>query len=196
METASYMSPEQVRCEKLDARTDLFSFGVVLYEMATGQQAFKGETVAEVRDAILNRAPTPARELSSKVPAKLEEIIQKAVEKDRNLRYQRASDIGADLKRLQRQAGSGRAQRAWWRWPLAAVFAGVTVIAFITLWSLLRAPLPPPRIVRTTKLTNDRLSKGDALATDGFRLFFTEWVRDHWSLVAMPITGGEVVPVP
>src|SRR2546427_2004281 len=76
MGTASYMSPEQVRREKLDARTDLFSFGLVLYEMATGQQAFKAETAEEVRDAILNRDPTPARELSSRVPPKLEEIIQ------------------------------------------------------------------------------------------------------------------------
>src|SRR5437867_1716651 len=196
METASYMSPEQVRCEKLDARTDLFSFGLVLYEMATGQQAFKGETVAEVRDAILNRAPTPARDLSSEVPPKLEAIIQKAAEKDRNLRYQDAAQIRADLKRMQREAEPGLAVRPWWRGPLGVVLAVAAMIAIVALWLPLRAPLPPPRIVRTTKLTSDRMEKGDAFASDGIRLFFTEKLRGHWSLVVMPIKGGEVVPVP
>ena len=108
MGTACYMSPEQVRGEKLDARTDLFSFGVVLYEMATGQQAFKGETTAVVRDAILNVAPAPARDLNPEVPPRLEETINKAIEKDRGLRYQHAADICADLKRLKRDADSGR----------------------------------------------------------------------------------------
>ena len=108
MGTASYMSPEQVRGEKLDARTDLFSFGVVLYEMATGEQAFKGETTAVVRDAILNVAPAPARELNPEVPLKLEEIVNKTLEKDRDLRYQHAADIRTDLMRLKRDAYSGR----------------------------------------------------------------------------------------
>src|SRR5205823_6295472 len=117
--TASYMSPEQVRGEKLDARTDLFSFGLVLYEMATGQQAFKGETTLGVRDAILDRAPAPVRELNPEVPPKLEAIINRAVEKDREARYQHAADIRADLKRLQREAESARAVRARpWRGPL------------------------------------------------------------------------------
>jgi serine/threonine protein kinase/DNA-binding winged helix-turn-helix (wHTH) protein len=108
MGTACYMSPEQVRGEKVDARTDLFSFGLVLYEMATGQQVFKGKTTAELRDAVLNRAPAPARELNPEVPARLEEIIGKAIEKNRELRYQHAADIGADLKRLKRDAYSDR----------------------------------------------------------------------------------------
>ena len=108
MGTACYMSPEQVRGEKLDARTDLFSFGVVLYEMATGQQAFQGETTGVVREAILNLAPAPARELNPEVPPRLEETINKAIEKERGLRYQHAADIGADLKRLKRDADSGR----------------------------------------------------------------------------------------
>src|SRR5207244_9070558 len=90
MGTAAYMSPEQARGEPLDARTDLFSFGLVLYEMATGQQAFRGETTLAVRDAILDRAPVPARKLNPKVPRKLEEIINRALEKDRNNSYQHA----------------------------------------------------------------------------------------------------------
>lgn len=106
--TVSYMSPEQARGEKLDARTDLFSFGAVLYEMATGQKAFPGDTTALVFDAILNREPGPASVLNPQVPPKLEEIIQNALEKDPKLRYQNASDLRADLMRLKRDTESGR----------------------------------------------------------------------------------------
>ena len=110
MGTASYMSPEQVRGEKADARTDLFSFGLVLYEMATGQQAFSGETAAVVRDAILNLKPAPARELNPEVPPKLEEIINLALEKDRDRRYQHAAVILTDLRRLKRETDSARSR--------------------------------------------------------------------------------------
>jgi eukaryotic-like serine/threonine-protein kinase len=103
MGTVAYMSPEQARGEKVDARTDLFSFGAVLYEMATGQMAFRGATTAVVHDAVLNRAPIPPTQLNSQLPAKLEEIINKALEKDRGLRYGHASDIRTDLQRLKRR---------------------------------------------------------------------------------------------
>jgi serine/threonine protein kinase/tetratricopeptide (TPR) repeat protein len=108
MGTVPYMSPEQVRGEKLDARTDLFSFGVVLYEMATGQQAFSGDTAATLHEAILNRTAVPARELNPELPPKAEEIINKALEKDRNLRYQHVTDMRTDLQRLKRDSESGR----------------------------------------------------------------------------------------
>jgi hypothetical protein len=144
--TLAYMSPEQVRGEELDARTDLFSFGAVLYEMATGQIAFSGTTSAVIHDAILNRAPVPVGRLNPAISHKLEEIIAKALEKDRKLRYQNVADIRTDLQRLKRDTESGRtavaaaptearpAQKSTRWWAIAGMTIlgiGLAVIAWL-----------------------------------------------------------------
>ena len=110
--TMAYMSPEQAKGEELDARTDLFSFGAVLYEMATGRMAFPGNSAAVIHDAILNRAPTPLVRVNPDLPPDLGRIVNKALEKDRRLRYQNAADIRTDLQRLKRDSDSGRAATA------------------------------------------------------------------------------------
>jgi len=142
--TLSYMSPEQVRGEELDPRTDLFSFGIVLYEMATGVQPFRGNTYGVIAEAILNRPPIPPSQINANLPTKIDEIITKALEKDKNLRYQTAGEIRADLQRLKRDTASAAARisslnavpapkpqkRSKWLWVAgAAVAIGLAVSA-------------------------------------------------------------------
>ena len=199
MGTASYMSPEQVRGEKLDARTDLFSFGLVLYEMATGQQAFSGETTAAVRDAILNLAHTPVRELNPEVPPKLEEIVNKTLGKDRDLRYQHAVDIRSDLKRLKRDADSGRSSvgaglvplRRWPVWlagSLALILTGLAVAWFV------RHRAGTPAEVTERQLTANPLEdfvRTAAISADGKYIAY----RDQTGLYLRSVDSGETHPV-
>ena len=141
MGTAGYMSPEQARGEKLDARTDLFSFGLILYEMATGQRAFTGDTAAILKDAILNQTPAPVCDLNSTLPSKLEKTIDKALEKDRELRYQSASEMQADLQRIEEGAQPGRtAPAVGHRWKLLASAAVVILVALIASGLYWRPP--------------------------------------------------------
>ncbi len=178
MGTMAYMSPEQARGEDLDARTDLFSFGAVLYEMATGWMAFSGNTAAVIHDGILNRGPAPITQVNSNLPPELERIINKALEKDRKLRYQHASDIRTDLKRLQRDTDSGSARvttsavvvpkhYAWWSWTLGAL-----LVAGLVAWIIANRFRPttqnPLANAQFTRLTNFGAAKTNpAISPDG-----------------------------
>src|SRR5579862_5364640 len=139
--TVAYMSPEQVRGEELDARTDPFSFGLVLYEMATGRMAFSGNTSGVIFHAILSKVHTPPTRLNPELPLKLEDVITKAIEKDRDVRYQHASDMRAALKRLKRDADSSRtvvgasaaeaAPQLWWRGKTVLGITAVLLVAVL-----------------------------------------------------------------
>jgi Tol biopolymer transport system component len=200
--TVAYMSPEQIRGKELDARSDLFSFGALLYEMVTGTVPFRGATSGAVFDSILNRAPTAAVRLNPEIPPQLAEIIEKALEKDRDLRYQTAAEMRADLKRLKRDTDSDRilatagarpARRRPYRWVAlaAAVAAGLALAAAVFL---LRSPLPAPRITGSRQLTNDGLQKM-TLTSDGGRLYLTESSGTNQSIAQVSVNGGEVGPL-
>ena len=199
--TVAYMSPEQVRGEALDPRTDLFSFGVVLYEMATGLLPFRGETSGVIFDAILNRKPTLPVRLNPDLPADLERIITKAIEKDREVRYQHASELRADLKRLSRDTASGKtvtsardsAPASWRKWVLASVAVIALAAAVLLLWGA--RSLPAPRILNTTQLTHDDMPKTRVL-TDGARLYITETQGNKQILVQASTAGGETSQIP
>ena len=203
--TAPYMSPEQVRGEELDVRTDLFSFGSVLYEMATGQQAFSGDTAALARDAILHRTPVPARQFNPELPPALEEVISKALEKDRQARYPRAADMRADLERLQRALDSTKPHPVIAAPGISAVLlprrfrwlyaAGAIATAAVALLFWLTRPLPPPRITGTFRVTNDGLRKYGPLLTDGSRLFFNSDAAAT-EAYQVSVKGGESVALP
>ncbi|HKF04731.1 MAG TPA: protein kinase [Candidatus Sulfotelmatobacter sp.] len=138
--TSSYMSPEQVRAEVLDARTDLFSLGVTLYEMTTGQLPFKGEDAAEVRRAVLEADPPPASQIRSEVPKELEAIIKNCLQKERGVRYQLASDLRADLAALKRSRESGlilAGEKRRTRWLASAMVAVVAILSTV-LWLRMR----------------------------------------------------------
>jgi Tol biopolymer transport system component len=212
--TVEYMSPEQVRAEAVDQRTDLLSFGLVLYEMATGRRAFAGESLGSVVDAILNRAPIPALRLNPELPAELEHIINKALEKDRKLRYQNASDMRTDLVRLKRDSDSARSAAVApvsplgvavgavrepplrRRHKLATTLAALAALlaAGVVLWLLLRTP-PAPTVLGVHQITHTGRQKGVVL-TDGGRVYFSEVAGGQLTVMAVPAAGGDTVPIP
>ncbi len=206
--TVSYMSPEQARGEEVDSRTDLFSFGAVLYEMTTREQPFAGRSAVEVLAAILTQTPKPPHELLREVPGELERIILTALEKDRDLRYQSAPEFRADLKRLRRDTSSGQTisaagargaggrpsvgtrtalRKRWWVAVLATVAAAA--LAYVGL-----RPLPPPKVTGYRQLTNDGIRK-IMVGTDGVRLYFGEATGASGWIAGVAIRGGELARV-
>jgi Tol biopolymer transport system component/tRNA A-37 threonylcarbamoyl transferase component Bud32 len=189
--TVDYMSPEQVRAEVVDQRTDLFSFGLVLYEMATGRRAFAGDSPGTIFEAILNRAPIPALRINPELPPELERIIGKALEKDRKLRYQNASDMRTDLVRLKRDSDSGRAvaavydrrketaliERRYSKRRAAIALAGVALIAVIAggVWfRYFRARSKVTEPMRIVPFTSFPGHKGQArFSPDGNQIAFS-----------------------
>src|SRR5450432_305543 len=207
MGTVAYMSPEQVRGEELDARTDLFSLGVSLYEMATGVLPFTGVVPALIFDSILHSPVTPATKLNPLLPPAFETILAKALEKEPDLRYQTATELRTDLKRLRRDTEIGKSgtvvalpgvtpsdreihhQRS--RLGVWAVVAGGAVAIVAILAYVLTRPVERPRILRTVQLTNTNRPKAD-IVTDGSRLYFIE-NQSHLSQTS--VNGGETFPI-
>ena len=210
MGTVAYMSPEQARGEELDPRTDLFSFGAVLYEMATGKQAFSGNTTAVIHEAILNRMPASPLRLNLELPPELARIINKALEKDREVRYQVSSELRADLKRLKRDTESGRTTTSagvaekvevpaarqrpqWLKWAAALISAAVIVAAVLAYLAI--RPLPQPKVLGSRQVTTDSRRKF-GLVTDGSRLYFNGELASSYALYQVSSSGGETAQVP
>ena len=182
--TAAYMSPEQVRGEKLDARTDLFSFGLVLYEIATGHQAFSGETVAMLHQAILERIPVPAREINPALRPNVEAVISRALQKDRNARYQSAAEIRADLQNLQAPRKAMPLRRSWF----LAIILGLLVLAAAVLWRSRREPPSPAGVpeLKQRQLTANSSENpvfSGAISADGKYLAYADRKGIHIKLI-------------
>jgi len=193
MGTAGYMSPEQARGEKLDTRTDLFSFGLVLYEMATGHRAFEGETGPALHAAILGQTPTASLQLNPQVPAKLENIMNRAIEKDRTRRYQTAGEMQAELESLQRQLTPKHLPRGW---AVGLAVAGTIVLG--TVLFLLNRPAktvsvaPEIRLLHLTTNSSENPITGGAISPDGKYLAYSDTRGMHVKVIGT----GEVRTVP
>jgi len=193
MGTAGYMSPEQARGEKLDARSDIFSFGLVLYEMATGHRAFEGDTGPALHDAIITQTPVPARQLNPGLPTKLVQIIAKTLEKDREARYQTPAQMRADLEALQRELAPKHLPRSW----AAALAIGATLFVVITVVLLKRQPQtisvsPEIELRQLTMNSSENPVLGGQISPDGKYLAYSDTRGLHIKL----IDTGETRSVP
>jgi len=185
MGTAGYMSPEQVRGEALDTRTDLFSFGLVLYEMATAKRAFAGETGPSLKDAILQKTPIPTRELAPRLPAKLAMIINKALQKDREARYQSASELRADLEALRQDLAPTRRLRKW------AIAAGCAALALAVAMAGLALHRPKRaagvRLLKQRQLTTNSSEnpyRSGTISPDGKYIAYSDPMGVHIKVLA------------
>ncbi|MBV9442926.1 MAG: serine/threonine-protein kinase [Acidobacteriaceae bacterium] len=195
MGTLDYMSPEQIRGEPLDSRSDLFSFGAVLYEMAAGVPPFSGKDRAEIYDAIVNQDPQSLKAINQAVPRALVRIVSTCLQKNVHARYQQASEIRADLEQLKRNCEWLRRLRDARGWLM--LDAGLFSLA-IAGYFLLR-PLPPPRLSNYVQLTNDGRGKGPsegAVVTDGSRLYFGEGSGMSSVIAQVSTSGGETSALP
>ena len=203
--TVAYMSPEQALGKDLDPRTDLFSFGVVLYEMATGALPFSGDTSAAIFDSILHKLPVPPVRLNPALPAECERIINTALEKDRDVRYQSSAELRADLKRLKRDTDSDKILAIQEssatavphprksRWSASIAVAALLLVIGAIGWLLL--PSPSPKVASSKQITRDGLFKG-RLVTDGSRIYFPEFSGGHMVLGQVSATGGDTLTIP
>jgi Tol biopolymer transport system component/serine/threonine protein kinase len=198
--TVAYMSPEQARAKELDARTDLFSFGTVLYEMATGKLAFRGDSTATILDCILNRTPVAPVRLNPDLPAELERIIYKALEKDRNLRYQHASEIRADLQRLKRDTETARVEvgqitTRLWRGSPWGILAAASGIALVILLFVIGARWKGSGRVLNTALSQVTFAGGieeyPAWSPDGKALLYTGEVSKIRKIFRKDLASGQ-----
>ena len=201
--TIAYMSPEQALGKELDARSDIFSFGAVLYEMATGTLPFRGETTAAVFDSILNKVPFPLAQTNPDMPLELERIVHNALEKERDVRYQSAADLRADLKRLKRDTSSGKVlsarasgvtqNRRSLLWPRAIPgVLGVMTLALAVWWLV---PAKVPRVTGSSQLTHAGFSLSNEV-TDGSRVYYG-LVRPEGAVLAqVSVAGGETSTIP
>ena len=198
--TVAYMSPEQALGKGIDPRTDIFSFGSVLYEMSTGVLPFSGGTSGALFDSILHKAPLPPLRLNPNLPPDLERIILKALEKDRDVRHQSAAELRADLKRLRRDTSSARTESAAVaapqtnrspKWVILSISI-VLVLAGAAFW--LRSPAASPRILGSKQITNDGMQKLN-LVTDGSRIYFMESSGTRQFIAQVSTTGGQVAPI-
>jgi len=222
--TIPYMSPEQALGQPLDSRTDLFSFGVVLYEMATGVLPFQGQTAAAFFDSLIHSVPEWPLRFDPATPLELERVVRKALEKNPTQRYASAADIRTDLQNLRRATESGQVLvvgsvlkpapdskeriRSFFTTDVSALkpqakvgIAGwvtmglVTLAALVAIIFLMSSPEPPPAVISTLQITSDGTSKR-SLVTDGNRLYFSENLSGHSVLRQVSTSGGETAPIP